>query len=49
MYKVTFSYAAEEDLDEIMGYVAVVLADPQAVASLADKMAERYDDLSRTP
>ena len=49
MYKVTISDAADADLDEVIGYIATVLADPQAAASLADKIAACYDDLSRTP
>ena len=49
MYKVTISNAAEGDLDEIISYIATVLANPQAAASLADKIAACCDDLSRTP
>ena len=49
MYKVTISDAANGDLDEIIGYIATVLANPQAAVSLADKIAACYDDLSRTP
>ena len=49
MYKVTISDAAEGDLNEIIGYIATALANPQAAASLADKIATCYDDLSRTP
>ena len=48
MYKVMVSDAAEADLDKIIGYIAAVLVNPQA-ASLADKIAACYDDLSRTP
>ena len=49
MYKVTITDAASGDLGEIIGYIATVLANPQAAASLADKIAACYDDLSRTP
>lgn len=49
MYKVTITDAASGDLDEIIGYIATVLANPQAAASLVDKIAACYDDLSRTP
>ena len=49
MYKVTITDAANGDLDEIIGYIATVLANPQAAASLANKIAACYDDLSRTP
>ena len=37
MYKVTISDAAEADLDEIVGYIASALADPQAAASLTGR------------
>ena len=49
MYKVTISNAADADLDEIFQYIASVLANPQAAAALADKIAACYDDLSCTP
>ena len=49
MYKVIISGAAEADLDEIIGYIAVALANPQAADSLTDKIAACYDDLARTP
>ena len=31
--------AANADLDEIIGYIVIALANPQAAASLADKIA----------
>ena len=49
MYNVTVTDEANTDLDEILGYIALALANPQAAASLADKIAECYDDLSDTP
>ena len=49
MYKVMITDAADGDLDEIIGYIAAVLANPQAAASLANKIAACYEDLSRTP
>ena len=35
-------------MDEIIEYIATVLANPRAAASLANKIAACYDDLSRT-
>ena len=49
MYEVIISDAADADLDEIIGYIANVLANPKAATSLADKIAAFYDDLSHTP
>ena len=43
------SNAADADLAEIIGHIATSLANPQAAASLADKIDTCYDDLAHTP
>lgn len=49
MYNVIITDAAYADLDEILGYIALALANPQAAASLVRKIAACYDDLANTP
>ena len=49
MYKLTVTAPAERDLDEILGYIAAALGNPQAAVALAEDISKCYDDLSDMP
>lgn len=49
VYKVVETKLAVQDLDEILEYMAVSLANPTAAAAFADEVEECYANLERTP
>lgn len=48
-YKLVVTRHAEEDLDEILGYIALKLCSPSAAAHLADEIERRYGLLEGNP
>lgn len=48
-YKLVITRHAEEELDEILGYIALELCNPEAAARLADEIERRYDLLGKSP
>lgn len=48
-YKIIHTESAEQDLDNILGYMVYSLANPSAAASFADAVAACYSDLEKTP
>jgi len=49
MYKLTITELADADLDEIMGYIAIELASPQAASDFADAIETCYANIQRNP
>ena len=49
MYKLTVTELANADLDEIIRYIAVELAAPQAASAFADAVESCYDSIQRNP
>ena len=49
MYNVEISDRAENDLDNIIVYIAQNLAAPKAASDFADKIFDCYDNLERNP
>ena len=48
-YKLVITRRAEEDLDDIIGYIVLELCNPDAAAHLADEVGKRYDLLENNP
>lgn len=48
-YKVSMTQEAENDLDEIVGYIAKTLLNPQAAASLLGDFHDNLDVLKTSP
>jgi plasmid stabilization system protein ParE len=49
MYELIITELAEQDLDGIVEYIAVKLANPEAAGAFLDKVAACYGSLRRTP
>lgn len=49
MYKLIISQLADDDLDKIIYYIAVELANPVAATNLAEKVHKCYYNLKSTP
>lgn len=49
MYSLVVSELAHRDLDNIVSYIAVQLANHAAVANLLDEVAKCYDQLKNNP
>ncbi|HRT30492.1 MAG TPA: type II toxin-antitoxin system RelE/ParE family toxin [Kiritimatiellia bacterium] len=49
MYELLITEAAEQDLDGIVEYIAVRLANPSAAGSFLDAVEACYENLRRTP
>ena len=49
VYEVIISESAERDIDEILTYMTVKLANPQAAIDWADELEIRYSELSKYP
>lgn len=48
-YKLSISEKADLDVDSIVHYIAVELANPQAASSLLDRLEACYDRLEENP
>ncbi len=48
-YKLEITELANQDLDNIVSYIAVQLANPQAAADFLDETEKCYDNLKRMP
>ena len=48
-YKIIKTRLAEQDLDNILGYIVLSLANPSAAASFADAVEACYSDLEKMP
>ncbi|MCL1875216.1 MAG: type II toxin-antitoxin system RelE/ParE family toxin [Synergistaceae bacterium] len=48
-YEVIISESAERDINKILMYMTVKLANPQAATDWADELAMRYNELSKHP
>jgi plasmid stabilization system protein ParE len=48
-YKLTISESANQDLDEILEYISIKLADPKAASDFVDELDKRYDTLEEHP
>ncbi len=48
-YKIIETSLALQDLDNILGYIAVSLASPKAASDFADRVEKCYSNLERTP
>ena len=48
-YKVFRTDLAERDLDSILNYIALILANPKAAADLLDQYSSKLAVLSKTP
>ena len=48
-YKIIKTRLAEQDLDNILGYIVFSLANPSAAASFADAVEVCYSDLEKMP
>jgi plasmid stabilization system protein ParE len=48
-YEVRISLSAEDDVDDILAYIAEKLANPQAASDFADELEARYKELSHHP
>lgn len=48
-YKIIETELAEQDLDNILGYIVRSLANPSAAASFADAVEACYSDLEKMP
>lgn len=46
-YKIIKTRLAEQDLDNILGYIVLSLANPSAAASFADAVEACYSDLEK--
>jgi plasmid stabilization system protein ParE len=49
MYKLTVTELADADLDEIISYIAVELAAPQAASAFADGVGDCYEGIKQNP
>ena len=49
MYKLLVTELAHQDLDNIVSYIVVQLANPQAAADFLDAVADCYSFLKRNP
>jgi len=49
MYKVAVSDSAEQDLSQIIAYIAETLAAPRAASDFADAVFDCYERLERNP
>ncbi len=48
-YSLLISDKADRDVDAILNYIAVELANPQAAAALLDRLSACYDRLEQNP
>jgi len=48
-YKIVETELALQDLDSILAYIALTLANPSAAASFADEVESCYADLEKMP
>ena len=49
MYKLVVTELAEDDLDEIVGFIAIELAAPKAATNFVDAVAECYERVIHNP